>query len=323
MSNPENKRHTVLRFFRKYGTLVALGLTVLIFALFAPRFVSLLNFFNISRQIAVLFILGVAQTYALIDGEIDLSIGHVAGVAGIMAAGAQSAGAPTMVALVVALVMGLIFGIVNGIIIAKVRINSLITTIGIGQIAYGITFLYTKGAPITGLSDSFMFFAAGRLFGIPIPLYIILAVFLITDFHLRQTASGRLLYAVGYNPEASIMSGLKAERIKIISFAITGLLAGFAGFIIMARLGSGQPTAGPGYLGNAIAVGFLGASVLREGQFHTFGTLVGAIFVGVLVNGLTLFNVPYFYQYIATGVVLLGAVMLAAAGKREQMIKNL
>jgi ribose transport system permease protein len=323
IADPENKRYAVLRFFRKYGTLVALGLTVLIFALFAPRFVSLLNFFNISRQIAVLFILGVAETYALIDGEIDLSIGQVAGIAGIMAAGAQSAGAPTMVALAVSLVVGLIFGIANGIIIAKVRINSLITTIGIGQIAYGINFLFTKGAPITGLSDSFIFVAAGKLFGIPFPLFIIIAVLLITDFHLRRTASGRLLYAVGYNPEASVMSGLKAERIKVISFAITGLLAGFGGFVIMARLGSGQPTAGPGYLGNAIAVGFLGASVLREGEFHTFGTLVGAIFVGVLVNGLTLFNVPYFYQFIATGVVLLGAVMLAAAGKREQMITNL
>jgi ribose/xylose/arabinose/galactoside ABC-type transport system permease subunit len=319
----QNKRYAVLHFFRRYGTLLALGLTILIFSIFAPRFLTLLNFFNISRQIAVLFILGVAETYALIDGEIDLSIGQVAGIAGIIAAGVQSAGAPTAAALAVALAVGLTFGIANGIFIAKVRINSLITTIGIGQIAYGITFLYTKGAPITGLRDSFISFAAGKLFGVPFPLIIILVVFLMTDFHLRKTASGRLLYAVGYNPEASVMSGLKAERIKVISFAITGLFAGLGGFIIMARMGSGQPTAGPGHLGNAIAVGFLGASVLREGEFHTFGTLVGAIFVGILVNGLTLFNVPYFYQFIATGVVLLGAVMLAAAGKREQMITNL
>jgi ribose transport system permease protein len=319
----DSKRYFILRFFRKYGTLIAFGFTILVFSLFAPRFLTLLNFFNISRQIAVLFILGVAETYALIDGEIDLSIGQVAGISGIMAAGAQSAGAPTIVALVVALAVGLTFGIANGIVIAKVRINSLITTIAMGQIAYGINFLYTKGAPITGLRDSFIFFAAGKVFGIPFPLFIILGVFLITDYHLRRTASGRLLYAVGYNPEASVMSGLKAERIKVISFAITGILAGFGGFVIMARMGSGQPTAGPGHLGNAIAVGFLGASVLREGEFHTFGTLIGAIFVGILVNGLTLFNVPYFYQFIATGIVLLGAVMLAAAGKREQMITNL
>ena len=119
------------------------------------------------------------------------------------------------------------------------------------------------------------------------------------------------------------MSGLNAERIKTLSFAITGLLSGFAGFVIMARMGSGQPTAGPGHLGNAIAVGFLGASVLREGEFHSFGTLIGAMFVGILVNGLTLFNVPYFYQYISTGLVLLFAVVLASAGKHEGVISNL
>ena len=319
----ESKRYSTLLFFRRYGTLIALGLVVMFFSISAPRFTTIINFYNIIRQITVLFILGAGETYALIDGEIDLSIGQVAGCAGILATGMQAAGAPTLLALIIALAVGLVFGFTNGIIVARLRINSLITTIAIGQIAYGITFLYTKGVPIIGLRESFIFFAAGKIFGIPTPFFIILAVFLLSDQHLRRTASGRRLYAVGYNPEASIMSGLNAERIKILSFMITGLLSGFAGFVIMARMGSGQPTAGPGHLGNAIAVGFLGASVLREGEFHTLGTLVGAMFVGILVNGLTLFNVPYFFQYIATGVVLLFAVILASAGKRERIITNL
>lgn len=318
-----SRKYRALHFLRRYGTLIALGMVVAVFSISAPRFTSLTNFYNIIRQITVLFILGVAETYALIDGEIDLSIGQVAGIAGIMATGVQAAGASTLVALVVALIVGLGFGCINGIVVAKLRINSLITTIAIGQIAYGITFFYTRGAPIIGLRDSFIFFAAGKILGIPTPLFIILAVFILSDHHLRRTISGRRLYAVGYNPEAAVMSGLNAERIKIISFTITGLLAGFGGFVIMARMGSGQPTAGPGHLGNAIAVGFLGASVLREGEFHTFGTLIGAMFVGILINGLTLFNVPYFYQYISTGLVLLFAVILASAGKRDRVITNL
>ncbi len=319
----ENPKYKTLVFFRRYGTLIALGIVVGVFSFSAPRFTSLVNFYNIIRQITVLFILGVAETYALIDGEIDLSIGQVAGISGILAAGAQAAGAPTIIALLIALAVGLGFGFCNGTLIARLRINSLITTIAVGQLAYGLTFLYTKGAPIIGLRESFIFFAAGKIFGLPTPLFIILAVFLLTDYHLRRTISGRRLYAVGYNPEASVMSGLNAERIKTLSFAITGLLSGFAGFVIMARMGSGQPTAGPGHLGNAIAVGFLGASVLREGEFHSFGTLIGAMFIGILVNGLTLFNVPYFYQYISTGLVLLFAVVLASAGKHEGVISNL
>ena len=316
-------KYGTLVFLRRYGTLIALGIVVGVFSVSAPRFTSILNFYNFIRQITVLFILGAAETYALIDGEIDLSIGQVAGISGIFAAGAQAAGAPTLVALFVALAVGLALGLCNGIIIAKLRINSLITTIAVGQLAYGITFLYTKGAPIVGLRESFIFFAAGKIAGVPIPLFIILGVFLLTNHHLRRTISGRRLYAVGYNPEAAVMSGLNAERIKVLSFSITGLLAGFGGFVIMSRMGSGQPTAGPGHLGNAIAVGFLGASVLREGEFHIFGTLVGAMFVGILVNGLTLFNVQYFYQYISTALVLLVAVALASAGKRERIITNL
>jgi len=291
---------------------------IFIFSLLESKFFSITNFFNIARQIAVLFILGVAETYALIDGEIDLSIGWVAGIAGILAVGAQAEGYSTIVAILIALIVGLFFGLCNGFIVTIMGIDSFIATLGSGQIAYGLTFLYTKGAPVIGLKQSFIKLAAGKIFSIPIPLLIILIIFLITDYHLRNTSSGRFFYAIGYNTEASLMSGLNVKKLKILSFSITGLFSGIGGVLVMARLGSGQPTAGPGYLLNAIAVAYLGASVLKEGEFHIFGTLVGAIFIGIIINGLTILNVQYYYQFIATGLILLIAVGLASIGKRKQ-----
>lgn len=304
-----------ISFIKKYGTLIILAIIIGSLSIFVSNFFSFLNFFNIARQIAVLFVLGAAQTYALINGEIDLSIGSVAGFAGIMATGAQAAGCDTFTAILVGLIVGLVFGIGNGLIITIFKIDSLITTIGLGQIAYGLAFLYTKGRPITGLSDSFIWLATGKLYEIPIPLFIILIVFIITNFHLSSTPSGRFIYAVGYNRECSLMSGLNINLIKTLSFAITGLLSGLGGVMIMSRLASGQPTAGPGYLLNAITVAYLGASILKEGEFHMLGTFVGAVFIGVVVNGMTLLNIPYYYQFIATGIILITAVGLASAGK--------
>jgi len=305
-----------LRFlFRKYGTLVALVALICVFSLLEPRFFSLINFFNIVRQITVLFILGVASTYALINGEVDLSIGWVAGLAGILAVGAQAEGYSTFVAIIIALIIGLVFGLINGFTFAIFGIESFIATLGVGQIANGLIYLYTKGAPIIGLRESFIYLAAGKIFGVPFPLLIVLVIFLITDYHLRNTSTGRFLYAVGYNTEASLMSGLNVKRLKILSFTITGLFCGIGGVIIMARLGSGQPTAGPGNLLNAIAVSYLGASVLKEGEFHIFGTLVGAVFMGTIINGLTILNVQYYYQFLSTGILLLIAVGLA--GKKK------
>jgi len=307
----------LLSLIRKYGTLTALVAVICVFSLLEPRFFSLTNFFNITRQITVLFVLGVAETYALISGEIDLSIGWVAGLAGILAVAAQAEGCSTLMAISIALAVGLLFGLCNGFIIAIIGIESFIATLGLGQIANGLIFLYTKGAPVIGLRESFMFLAAGKILGIPVPLLIILVIFLIADYHLKYTSSGRFFYAIGYNPEASLMSGLNVKNLKILSFAITGLLSGMGGVVIMARLGSGQPTAGPGYLLNAIAVAYLGASVLKEGEFHILGTLVGAVFIGTIINGLTILNVQYYYQFVATGLLLLIAVGLASMGKKS------
>lgn len=307
----------LISLIRKYATLTSLIVVVCIFSLAEPRFFSLTNFFNITRQITVLFILGVAETYALISGEIDLSIGWVAGLAGILAVGAQAGGYSTLVAILIALTVGLFFGLCNGLIVTIMGIESFIATLGLGQIAYGLTFLYTKGAPVIGLKQSFLKLASGKIFNIPIPLLIIIAIFLITDYHLRNTSSGRFFYAIGYNAEASLMSGLNIKILKILSFTITGLLSGMGGVLVMARLGSGQPTAGPGYLLNAIAVAYLGASVFREGEFHIFGTLVGAVLIGTIINGLTILNVQYYYQFIATGLVLLIAVGLASMARKK------
>ena len=314
----ENIESPILIFFRKYGTISGFILISLIFVFISPGFVRFNNIMNIIRQITVLFIVGTGLTYVLIAGEIDLSIGLVTGMVGVFVAGVMANGGGTFQALVTGLLIGCLAGLINAFIVNKMRIPSFIGTLAIGTIARGVSYFYTKGSPVFGgMGDSFLWFAQGYIWIIPVPAFIIAGLFIITSYHLSQTVSGRYLYAVGSNLEASAMSGIRILRVKTTAFMISGLMGGVAAIVLTARLASGQPTAGGNYLLDGLATAFVGATVIKEGEFHVPGTLVGALIIGVLNNGLTLLNMPYYFQDIVKGLVLIGAVAMTSLSKER------
>jgi ribose transport system permease protein len=309
-------------FLRRYGTLTGFLVVSIIFSFISPGFIKFGNLMNIIRQITVLFMVGTGLTYVLLAGEIDLSIGLVTGMISVFIAGALAAGYGVTVAIVTAVLIGALCGLINAFVVNKLKIPSFIGTLAIGTIAKGINYLYTKGSPIFGgMDDSFLWFAQGYIWKIPVPGFFIVALFIISYYHLNQTVSGRYLYAVGSNIEASAMSGIRVLRIKTLAFTISGVVAGIAAVILTARLASGQPTAGANYLLDGLATAFVGATVIKEGEFHVPGTLIGALIIGVLNNGLTLLNTPYYFQDIVKGVVLILAVAMTSFGKAKIRFK--
>jgi ribose transport system permease protein len=210
------------------------------------------------------------------------------------------------------LVLGALMGAANGFVIAKGKVAPFIATLATMTIFRGLTLVYTEGRPITGFSDSVAFKMIGRgyFLGVPVPVYIMLAIFLILYLVLKKTTFGRGVYAVGGNEEASRLSGLNVDRIKIGVYTISGLLSAFAGIILTSRLNSAQPTAGISYELDAIAAVVIVGTSLSGGRGRIVGTLIGALIIGVLNNGLNLLNVSSFYQQVVKGGVILLAVLL-------------
>ena len=223
-----------------------------------------------------------------------------------------------MLAVLIGLLIGFALGAINGLIITKGKVAPFIATLATMTIYRGATLVYTDGTPITGLSDSFTFEMIGKgyLFGIPFPVIIMLVAFFILYFVQRKTVFGRQVYAVGGNEEAAKLSGIKTDGVKIWVYSITGMLAVLAGIIITSRLDSAQPTAGTSYELDAIAAVVIGGTSLAGGRGRIVGTLIGALIIGVISNGLNLLNVSSFYQQIVKGTIILVAVLFDRSQKK-------
>jgi ribose transport system permease protein len=204
----------------------------------------------------------------------------------------------------------------NGFVVTTLRVNSIVATLGTSTILLGLNFLYSNGIPITLGAGEFTNIARGRLLGIPIPVYIMLGVFLVSWVVLNRTLAGHHLQAIGSNRVASRLAGVRVERITLAAFAICSLCAAIGGVVLAARIGSGQVTGGDGYLLSAFAAVFLGASVLKDGQFHVIGTFVGVLIVAVTFNGLSILGAPSAAQYLVQGGILIAAVALSTLSRR-------
>jgi len=289
---------------------IILGLGCLM-SFFSPYFLSQSNLITILQQISIITIIAIGATLVIIGGGIDLSVGSVASLCGLITAGLiVNNGFTVIVSLFLGLLAGLVVGIINGIITVKARIPSFIVTLAMMQIARGIGYIYTGGFPISGFSESFRNLGRGYLGPFPIPVIIMISLVIIGEFILQRTILGRYIYAIGGNKEAAQLSGVPVVLIEIFTFALGGLLAGLGGLILIARLGSGEPTAGMGYEFNAITAVILGGCSLKGGIGNIIGTLQGALIIGILNNGMVLMGVNTFYQYVITGLVLLVAVIL-------------
>ena len=295
----------------EYVIVVAIVLESIFFAVYAPQFLSLPNILNIALSIAITGILAVGMTAVILTGGIDLSVGSVAALAGIVAAMVAASGAPGAVALgaAAAVGVGLAVGVFNGLMVARFRVPPFVVTLAMLTICRGLAFVITDGRSVSDLPPGFGFFGQSRLLGVPVPVWLMLFVFAAGWFVLKRMTFGRYVYAVGGNREAAFLAGVNIKGVTLLVYVLNGLLVGLAGLVLASRLGAGVPNAGNQYELDVIAAVVVGGTSLNGGRGSVIATLWGAVFIGVLNNGLNLANIDPYTQRIALGVVILLAVL--------------
>ncbi|PAB60502.1 ribose ABC transporter permease [Anaeromicrobium sediminis] len=301
-------------FLVKYKSVIALVIFSAIISMLNARFLTTSNILNILRQTTINGVIAAGMTFVILTGGIDLSVGSVVAFSGAVGAYLIASGSNVVVAVIGALVIGTIIGLINGIIITKGKVQPFIVTLATMTLLRGGTLVFTNGKPISlgyeKNADLFSAIGGGYLFKIPVPIYILIAVFILAYYVLTNTRLGRYTYALGGNEQAAKLSGINTEKMKCYIYMISGALAALAGVILTSRLSSAQPTAGSGYELDAIAAVVLGGTSLAGGVGSVFGTVIGALIIGVLSNALNLMNVTSYYQLMAKGIVILIAVLL-------------
>ena len=309
-------RNPLIQFFRdNFGIIVGLVimcLVLVIYDLFQGRFVFLTtnNIMNILRQVATNLIIACGMTMVIILGGIDLSVGSIVGLSGsVTAMLIAHNGWPIALAVGAGLFVGLMSGAFNGFVISKTTIPPFIVTLAMLNIARGASFVYTNAAPIRIMSDEFNFIGSGFVGDfLPVPIIYLIVIVLVSSFIMNRTKLGRHIYAVGGNPTAARFSGIKSWRVIFFAYVFSGLMAAISGIILASRMFSGQPAAGQGFELDAIAAVVLGGTSMAGGVGKIGGTVIGALIIGVLNNGLNLLNINSFWQLIVKGVVILIAV---------------
>lgn len=289
--------------------LVAMFIFLTVFPTTRSTFLTPKNMFNILRQNASNLFLATGMTMVIILGGIDLSVGSVIALSGVVAAGCVvNFGLPEAVGFIAAIAVGAAVGLFNGFIICKTDIPPFIVTLASMNITKGIALVLTGGAPIRCMTDAFKFPGAGYVGPVPTPVILMVVIFVIAALMINKTQLGRHIYAVGGNVQAAKFSGISVQKVKFIVYAYTGVMAGIAGVVIASRLYSGQPTAGDGAEMDAIASVVVGGTSMSGGSGRIGGTLIGVLIIGVLNNGLNLMGVDSNFQYIVKGLVILLAV---------------
>jgi len=303
---------------RQFGT--AIGLIVLcgILWILTPHFLTVANLLNVAEQTSINAIVAVGMTFVILSGGIDLSVGSIVAFSGVVLGSALAAGQPLPIALAFGLATGIGCGLANGALISWGGLPPFIVTLGTMSIARGAALLFTEGRPISGFSPSFRVLATGRLAFIPAPVIVMAVVYLVAHFVLTRTTFGRYVYAIGGNEEATRLSGVAIRFHKTMVYAVSGLTSAIAAVILTARLNSAQPIAGMMYELDAIAATVIGGTSLMGGDGTLAGTLIGALIMGVLRNGLNLLGVSSFLQQIVIGGVIVVAVLLDTVLKRNR-----
>ncbi len=303
---------------RQLGTFAGLLALCAILWGATPHFLTVSNLLNVLEQTALNAIVAMGMTYVIISGGIDLSVGSVLAVAGIGLALALESGLPAPIAIGIALASGLSCGLINGLLITVGRLPPFIATLGMMSVARGAALMLAEGRPISGFSDGFRALATERVLGVPAPVLITIVIYAFAHFVLTRTVFGRATYAIGGNEEAARLSGVPVRFYKTAVYGVAGVASAAAAVLLTARLNSAQPTAGTMYELDAIAATVIGGSSLLGGEGSMTGTLVGALIMGVLRNGLNLLNVSSFVQQVVIGVVIIGAVTVDMGLKRRR-----
>ncbi len=316
---PERRRQSWIKLAarsQEARVLLGLILLVIVFSIGTPHFLDQRNLFNVGRQITMLAIVAFGMTVVLIAGGIDLSVGSVMAVTGVMVATLMKRyDLAVPLAVLLAVLSGLGIGTINGMVTNYLGIPAFIATLAMMTIARGLVLLYTKATPIYDFPKSFDFIGQGYVGPVPFPVILLAIIFAVMYMMLRYTVLGRYAYAIGGSAEVSRLSGINVKLNSTILFAISGLCAGIAGVILASRMGAGEPTSAQGMELDAIAAVVVGGTSLFGGKGTLVGTLLGAFLMGVLANGLSLMGIEPFIQMAISGVIIIIAVTISARGR--------
>ena len=303
---------------RRFGTVI--GLLVLCAVLWAltPHFLTVSNLLNIVQQTSINAIVAAGMTFVIISGGIDLSVGSIVALSGVVLGSLLQGGQPLAIASPAALAVGIGCGLLNGALVSFGGLPPFIATLGMMSVARGAALLFTEGRPVSGFDEGFRWLATGNVGFVPAPVIVMLLVYVLAHIVLTRTTFGRYVYAIGGNEEATRLSGVAVRFHKTAIYCVSGLMSAVAAIVLTARLNSAQPIAGMMYELDAIAATVIGGTSLMGGEGSLGGTLVGALIMGVLRNGLNLLGVSSFLQQIVIGAVIVGAVLVDTMLKRHR-----
>jgi len=320
MDNTGNREGGIqiqLGWLRRYGLPIALVVVCAALSFATPNFLTAQNLIIVLRQISINGILAVGVTFVLLTGGVDLSLGSVLALSGVMAAHFAHPGDwPVVAPVAVGLIVGGSCGAANALVVTRGRVPSFIVTLGMMTIARGLALVASGGKPVSNLSKPYCFIGGGDVAGVPVPVIVLTFVACLAYVVLRHMRVGRHVYAVGGNEVAARASGLEVGRIKCFAYVICGAMAGLAGVVLAARITTGQPNAGIAYELDAIAAAVIGGTSLSGGVGDVGGTVLGTLLMGVINNGLDLLNVPSYYQQIVKGLIIVGAVWVDRGARR-------
>lgn len=299
-------------------SLAVLALLTTAMALLSPYFLSVSNFLNILLATATIGVLAIGATFVISSAGIDLSIGSVLALAGVVGCQAMAKlGLPWPLGIAACILAGAAAGYVNGFLVTRGDIPPFIVTLGMLGVARGLALVLTNGLPIYGLPDPVIYIGQGRPFGVPAPVFVLAVTAIAAHVALSHTRFGLHAQIIGDNEAAARAMGVRVERQKILLYVLSGALAGLAGLVFAARVNAGDPTAGLNYELTAVTAAIIGGTNLFGGRGSIVGTIIGALIMGVLQNGLNLLAVPSFYQQMAIGIVLVLAVWLDRVNRAE------
>jgi ribose/xylose/arabinose/galactoside ABC-type transport system permease subunit len=322
----------MLTILSRFGAFIFFIVLCIIFAILEPAFIKPINIFNVLRQVSIYGLLAIGMTFVILTAGIDLSIGSLLALAGLVAAAVEKGGTGLLTgaaagegggyglpaAVAAAVAVGLLGGWLQGLGIAKLKVPAFIVTLGGLTVFRGLALLFSGGQPISAFREQYRFWGQGLIGPVPVPVIIFLSFAIIAYVVLRYTKYGRRIYAIGGNKEAARLSGLNVDRLTMSVYVITGFFAGLSGFLLSSRLNSAEQVAGVGYELTVIAGVVIGGTSLFGGEGGIFGTVIGILLIGVLANGLTLMNVSSYYQQILIGLIIVFAVYFDQLVKRRR-----
>ncbi|EIC95229.1 branched-chain amino acid ABC transporter, permease protein [Lachnoanaerobaculum saburreum F0468] len=309
-------KNSILNIFKR-SNMTAIGMVLIIMFIIAcigsPYFLDVYNIQSLLRDLAIIGMIGIAQSLLLLVGELDLSVGKIATLCGILSGMLMIyTKINPWVALICGLIFGIFFGLLNGLIITKLRLNSMVATIGMQGVYGGINLVLTKGKAITGIPEQIQFLGKGSLGIVPMPFIFCIIVLVLVLFLVKKTKTGRYIYAIGNSREAATILGIKVDQIRVFIYVVVGLISSLAGLLYVCRLGSAQSTLGESWPMNSIAASVIGGVSLNGGIGNPAGALIGAAIISIISNMIVLFGVNAYWQQAVSGIVVVLAISFSS-----------